>query len=114
MGADRGVIERFCRYDNPQELARYLSMFKRDGLTIVENLKITMQNILDEKFDCAVYEPKLYGITEINKKECTFVPEFLVDIECYFDGSENIETNQICNDLKNMLRKGLKSDWAVD
>lgn len=114
MGADASVVKRFCNYMSTKERAHYLDTFKRNGKTIAENVAIDMQDILKEKFNCVVYEPMLVDIVEINEKECTFTPEFLVDVEYHFDESENIEPSKVREDLKNVLRKGFRSDWMID
>ena len=114
MGADTSVVKRFCNYMSTKERAHYLNTFKRNGKTIAENIAIDMQDILKEKFNCVVYEPMLVDIVKINEKECTFTPEFLVDVEYHFDESENIEPSKVREDLKNVLRKGFRSDWMID
>lgn len=114
MGADACVVKRFCNYMSTKERAHYLNTFKRNGKTIAENIAINMQGILKEKFNCVVYEPMLVDIVEINEKECTFTPEFLVDVEYHFDESENIEPSKVREDLKNVLRKGFRSAWMID
>ena len=114
MGADASVVKRFCNYTSTKERAHYLNTFKRNDKTIAENIAIDMQDILKEKFNCVVYEPMLVDIVEINEKERTFTPEFLVDVEYHFDESENIEPNKVREDLKNVLRKGFRSDWMID
>lgn len=108
MGADTGVVKRFCNYMSTKERAHYLNTFKRNGKTIAENIAIVMQDILKEKFNCVVYEPMLVDVVEINEKECTFTPEFLVDVEYHFDESENIEPSKVREDLKKRTEKGLQ------
>lgn len=114
MGADASVVKRFCNYMSTKERAHYLNMFKRNGKTIAENIAIDTQDILKEKFNCVVYEPMLVDIVEINEKECTFTPEFLVDIEYHFDESERVEPNQAQTDLENVLRKNCPSNWTIN
>ena len=110
MGADASVVKRFCNYMSTKERVHYLNTFKRNGKTIA----INMQDILKEKFNCVVYEPMLVDIVEINEKECTFTPEFLVGVEYHFDESENIEPSKVREDLKNVLKKGFRSAWMID
>lgn len=64
MGADAGVVKRFCNYMSTKERAHYLNTFKRNGKTIAENIAIDMQDILKEKFNCVVYEPMLVDIAK--------------------------------------------------
>lgn len=68
MGADAGVVKRFCNYMSTKERAHYLNTFKRNSKTIAEKIAIDMQDILKEKFNCVVYEPMLVDIVEINEK----------------------------------------------
>lgn len=114
MGANASVIKRFRNYMSTKERAQYLNKFKSNGKTIAESIAIDMQDILKEKFNCVVYEPMLVDIVGIHEKGHTFTPEFLVDVEYHFDESENIEPSKVREDLKNVLRKGFRSDWMVD
>lgn len=114
MGADSSVVKRFRNYMSAKERAHYLNTFKRNGKTIAENIAMNMQDILKKKFNCVVYEPMLVDVVEINERECTFTPEFLVDVEYHFDESENIEPSKVREDLKNVLRKGFRSSWMID
>lgn len=114
MGANASVVKKFCNHMSTNEQAHYLNKFKSNGKTIAESIAMDMQAILKEKFNCVVYEPMLVDIVKINEKECTFTPEFLVDVEYHFDESENIEPSKVREDLKNVLRRGLRSDWMID
>ena len=114
MGADARVIKKLCNYTSTKERAHYLNAFKSNGKTIAGSIAIDMQNILKEKFNCVIYEPMLVDIVKINEKGRTFTPEFLVDVEYHFDESENIEPSKVREDLKNVLRRGFRSDWMID
>ena len=63
-----------------------------------------------------MYRPDLLPVHTYGdcKTGFTIELEFIVVVEYHFDESENIEPSKVREDLKNVLRKGFRSDWMID
>lgn len=113
LSTDEEFIERLCNMGDLDRV-RYMYTFTNGDRTLEDNVIVGLQKALKEKFTCVVTEAPLFDVCEINKRECTFVLDFMARIEYHYDESENIEPNQAYIDLKNTLIKGCPSNWMIN